>query len=410
MDFKRETYDYSARFKASIDRLKQEGRYRVFHNLGRRVGDYPEADLYHGSKTDQITVWCSNDYLGMGHHPEVCQAMCQAINDFGAGAGGTRNISGTHKLIVELEQELADLHQKEAALLFTSGFVANETALSTLGRILPNCVIYSDANNHASMIEGIRHSGAEKHVFAHNNPADLERLLQQAPVGAPKLVVFESIYSMEGDIAPIREIVTVAKKYGALTFIDETHAVGVYGAQGGGIVEREGLLSEVDFLQGGLGKGYGVVGGFVTGSAAAIDAIRSYGTGFIFTTALPPAVAAGALAAVRYLRRSQREREALYAYVHQLKSMLNAAGIPVMPGAGHMIPVLVGDSAACKEVSDYLLNQHQIYIQPINYPTVPRGTERLRITPSPAHGLAEMRKLVGALQLAWERFALRQAA
>ena len=403
-------FNYRDAFNSSIERLKREGRYRVFANLGRRVGDYPQAELHSGSVERDVTVWCSNDYLGMGHHPVVIQAMHTALDEFGAGAGGTRNISGTHHYLVALEQELADLHQKEAALVFTSGFVANEAALSTLGKLLPDCVILSDANNHASMIEGIRNSKAERHVFKHDDPDHLEKLLQSLDPARPKIIAFESIYSMEGDIAKIKEIIELAQRYNALTYIDETHAVGVYGPRGGGLVEERGLLAEIDIIQGGLGKGYGVIGGFVSASAEIVDAIRSYATGFIFTTSLPPVVAAGALASIQYLKVNDGERKAMHRNVDSLKRKLVAAGLPVMPGKGHMIPVLVGDSVHCKKVSDYLMDEYSIYIQPINYPTVPRGTERLRITPSPLHDESHANRLLGALSSAWSRFEIRAAA
>jgi 5-aminolevulinate synthase len=346
----------------------------------------------------------------MGQHPAVLQAMHEALETFGAGAGGTRNISGNHRLIVALEHELADLHEKEAGLVFSSGYVANETALSTLGQLLPNVMILSDSHNHASMIEGIKHSRADKRVFRHNDLEDLEAQLRAIDPCRPKLIAFESLYSMDGDFAPLREIVYLAKKYNALTFVDETHGVALYGARGGGVVEREGLLSEVDIIQGGLGKGFGVVGGFITGSREIIDVVRSYGAGFIFTTAIPPTVAAGALASIRHLKASQVERAQLFERVEKVRGRLLAANLPVKHTHSQILPLMVGDSALCQRTSDMLLDDYDIYIQPINYPTVPRGTERLRITPSPLHTDAMTEHLADSLVSIWAQLQLQAAA
>ncbi|MBX7138751.1 MAG: 5-aminolevulinate synthase [Oligoflexia bacterium] len=391
-------FNYDSHFGKLLLTLKREGRYRVFIELLRKAGSFPEADQFLQSERAPMTVWCSNDYLGMGQNPVVLKAMHETLEEHGAGAGGTRNISGNHHLVCALEHELADLHHKDAALVFSSGYVANETALSTLGRVLPNCIIYSDSHNHASMIEGIRHSGAEKHIFQHSDPDDLEKKLRAAPAEQPKIVAFESVYSMGGDIAPMLELANVARKYGALTYLDETHAVGLYGPRGGGLAEREDLLNFFDVIQGGLGKGFGVVGGFVTGGADLIDVIRSYGNGFIFTTSMPPVVAAGALASVRYLKTHSAERTNLFRTVGMVREMLDQAGIPLLKTESHILPVMVGDSRLCKQAADLLLEKHRIYIQPINYPTVPRGTERLRVTPSPLHTAAMADQLVSALQ------------
>ena len=412
--------NYVELLTAKLDALHQEGRYRVFADLERRVGSFPIAKL-HGlgspgqridptQATDQITVWCSNDYLGMGQHDSVRAAMKQAVDQFGAGAGGTRNIAGTHHLAVTLEQELADLHQKPAALLFTSGYVANETSLSTLGRLLPDCVIFSDAHNHASMIEGIRHSGAEKHIFRHNDLAHLETLLSRTNPKRSKLIVFESVYSMNGDIGHIAEICDLAERYQALTYLDEVHAVGLYGPHGAGIAEREGLMDRISIIQGTLAKAFGVVGGYIVGEQVLIDVIRSYASGFIFTTTLPPAVAAGALASLRYLKQSNREREAIQERAARLKALLQEVKLPVMPSDCHIVPIFVGDPVRCKQASDLLLCEYGIYIQPINYPTVPRGTERLRITPSPLHNDKMMADLVAALCSIWSILGLRATA
>ena len=396
-------------FGELLENLREEGRYRVFLDLARHCGENPVAHVRGVHGVEQVTVWCGNDYLGMSHHPAVRTAIHEAVETFGAGAGGTRNISGTHHLLVDLEAELADLHHKEAALLFTSGFVANDTALGTLGSVLPGAIIFSDANNHASMIAGIRSSRAEKVIFRHSDPEHLHHVLRQAPADRPKIVAFESIYSMEGDIAPIAELLEVTKRHGAFSFIDETHAVGVYGPRGGGIVEEMGLLEEVDMLQGGLGKGFGVVGGFVSGSKRAVDVVRSYGGGFIFTTSLPPMVCAAAVASIRHLKESQAERQVLSDRVKQLKSELRAAQIPVLHTPGHMVPVMVRDSFRCKEIADLLIQRYGIYVQPINYPTVPKGTERLRVTPTAAHTSQMVTEFVGKLRSAWSDCGLPNA-
>ncbi len=401
---------YDGFFKAQLDGLRHEGNYRIFADLERHAGDFPRATHYRDGHRAQVTVWCSNDYLGMGQHPLVMDAMHEAIDLCGCGAGGTRNISGTNHYHVLLERELADLHQKEAALLFTSGYVSNWAALGTLASKLPNCVVLSDAANHASMIEGIRQSRAEKMLFKHNDPEDLDRKLASTAPGQPKLVAFESVYSMDGDIAPIAEICEVAKKHGAMTYLDEVHAVGLYGPRGGGIAEREGLLDQLDVVEGTLGKAFGVMGGFITGSAAMCDFVRSFASGFIFTTALPPALAAGALTSIRHLKESSVERERQKERVATVRARLDAAGIPHLANDSHIVPVMVGDPVRCKAISDQLLERFSIYVQPINYPTVPRGTERLRLTPSPLHTDADIDHLISGLSAIWAAVGLRQAA
>ncbi len=399
--------DYEALFQGELDGLRAGGNYRVFANLKRHKGSFPRATKHdHEDQPSEVTVWCSNDYLGMGQHPETIDAMHQALDECGAGAGGTRNISGTNHYHVLLERELADLHGKEAALLFTSGYVSNWAALSTLGARLPGCVIFSDAGNHASMIEGIRHSKAERQVFRHNDPDDLDRKLRSVDPTRPKLVAFESVYSMDGDIGRIKDICDVADAHGAMTYIDEVHAVGLYGPRGGGIAEREGLMDRLTVIEGTLGKAYGVMGGYIAGSAAMCDFVRSFASGFIFTTALPPAIAAGALASVRHLKASPFERARHQERVAKVRRKLNAIGIPMMANPTHIIPVMVGDAHKCKMISDWLLDNHGIYVQPINYPTVPKGTERLRITPSPVHSDADIDKLVHALSDIWSQCAL----
>ena len=401
--------DFDAMFNAQLDDLKQEGNYRVFAELERRCGAYPRAKSHDDLTPDEVTVWCSNDYLGMGQHQDVRDAMKAAVDSCGAGAGGTRNISGTNHHHVRLEAELADLHRKEAALLFTSGYVSNWAALSTLGSRIPDAVILSDALNHASMIEGIRHSRARKVIWKHNDPEDLDRKLAVLPANAPKIVAFESVYSMDGDISPMAEIVEVAEKHGAMTYLDEVHAVGLYGPRGGGVSEREGLADRITLIEGTLGKAYGCVGGYITGSAALCDFIHSFASGFIFTTALPPAVAAAALASVRHLKTSQVERQAQRRQVARLRAKLDAQGIPHMDNPSHIIPVMIKDPVKCRMLSDILMRDWGIYVQPINYPTVPKGTERLRFTPSPLHSDADIDRLVEALTVLWKQCALAHA-
>ena len=406
---------FDAFFSAKLDGLRSEGRYRVFAELERRAGSFPRALRYHadgagaGAATQDVTVWCSNDYLGMGQNPKVLAAMHEALDRYGAGAGGTRNISGTSHEHVLLEAELADLHAKEAALVFTSGYVSNWAALSTLGSNLPGCVIFSDEGNHASMIEGIRHSKADKRIWRHNDPADLDRLLSSYPAATPKIVAFESVYSMDGDIAPIAAILDVAEKHGAMTYLDEVHAVGLYGPRGGGIAEREGLMHRLTIIEGTLGKAFGVVGGYIAGSAAVCDFIRSFASGFIFTTALPPAVAAGARASIAHLKASPFERAKHGDRVRRVKAGMERIGIPVLSNPSHIVPVMVRDAAKCKFISDILLDRHGIYVQPINYPTVPRKSERLRITPSPLHTDKDIEHLTGALASLWSQCALARA-
>jgi 5-aminolevulinate synthase len=402
--------DFEAFFQSELDGLKAEGRYRVFADLERKAGAFPKAARHAGAQTHEVTVWCSNDYLGMGQNPKVLASMHDALDACGAGAGGTRNISGTNHHHVLLERELADLHNKEAALLFTSGYVSNWAALGTLAAKLPNCVVLSDAGNHASMIEGIRHSRAERHVFRHNDPADLDRLLSRVEPGRAKLVAFESVYSMDGDIAPIKEILDVCEAHGAMSYIDEVHAVGLYGPRGGGVAEREGLMDRITVIEGTLGKAYGVMGGYIAASAALCDFVRSFASGFIFTTALPPAIAAGACASVRHLKDSSAERERHQERVARVRHKLRAIGIPMLENPSHIIPVMVGDPKHCKMISDWLLENRGIYVQPINYPTVPKGTERLRITPSPLHSDADIDQLVEALSEIWSRCELSRVA
>ena len=408
------SFDYDSFFAEQLAALKAEGRYRVFANLERLAGRFPQA-LYRDEqgKAREVTVWCSNDYLAMGSHPVVTEAMAATITRQGAGAGGTRNISGTNHLHVELERELADLHGKEAALVFTSGYVANEATLGTLAARLPSCVVFSDAFNHASMIAGIRNSRAPYHIFRHNDPEHLRELLAAADPSAPKLVAFESVYSMDGDIAPIGALCDVAQEFGALTYLDEVHAVGMYGARGGGVAERDGIMHRLDVIQGTLAKGFGVVGGYVAADSRLIDFIRSNGSGFIFSTSMPPSIAAGALAAVRYLKAEGTERRVRHQErAATLKARLKAVGLPVMPSVSHIVPVFVGDAALCKAASDMLMDRHDIYVQPINYPTVARGAERLRITPTPVHDDAAMDRLVAALVDVWTTLmpSRRQAA
>jgi 5-aminolevulinate synthase len=403
--------DYEAFFTGHLDRLRDEGRYRVFAELERIVGAFPRARLHRAGTTPrEVTVWCSNDYLAMSQHPTVLQAMQAAIGAQGSGAGGTRNIAGTNTLHVALEVELAQLHEKEAALVFTSGYVANETTLQTLGAMLPGCEIYSDSFNHASMIAGIRHSGAVRRIFRHNDLAHLEQLLSAADPQTPKIVAFESVYSMDGDISPIGALCDLAHRYNALTYLDEVHAVGMYGARGAGVAERDGVLAEVDIVQGTLAKAFGVVGGYIASTAATVDFVRSCGTGFIFSTSMPPAIAAAALASVRHVSNHPELRARHQERATTLQRRLKAVGLPVMPSVSHIVPVSIGDAALCKQASDLLLDRHDIYVQPINYPTVPRGTERLRITPTPLHSDEDMTRLVAALESVWRELGLGRKA
>jgi 5-aminolevulinate synthase len=397
---------YEKKLGDAVEAVKREGRYRVFADLKRHRGLFPKADVLKGEASRRITVWCSNDYLGMGQHPKVLAAMHEAIDLVGAGSGGTRNISGTTHYHVELENELADLHGKEAALLFTSAFVANEAALSTLIQLLPGCVVFSDEKNHASMIAGIRNGRGPKQIFLHNDISDLEAKLKSVPLATPKIIAFESVYSMDGHVAPIAAICDLARKYNALTYLDEVHAVGMYGPRGGGIAERDGVMHRVDVINGTLAKGFGVMGGYIAASRTLCDAVRSYAPGFIFTTSLAPVIAAGALASIRHLKASTVERDRHQERARTLKRRLMAADLPVISGPSHIVPVLVSDPVRCKALSDVLLNNHGIYVQPINYPTVPRGTERLRLTPSPQHSDADMDHLVECMTSLWSQCPL----
>jgi 5-aminolevulinate synthase len=399
--------NYDHIFDQAIERLHSEGRYRVFIDILRNKGSFPNARCFAGHNGPKpITVWCSNDYLAMGQHPKVVSAMEEALHDVGAGSGGTRNIGGNTHYHIELERELADLHGKEGALLFTSGYVSNDATLSTLARLLPGCVIFSDELNHASMIAGIRNSGCEKRVFRHNDVAHLEELLAAESPDAPKLIAFESVYSMDGDVAPIHAICDLADKYNALTYIDEVHAVGMYGPRGGGISERDEAAHRIDIVEGTLGKAFGVMGGYIAADSRIIDVIRSYAPGFIFTTSLSPVLAAGVLAAVRHLKESSVEREGQQASAAMLKRLFREAGLPVMDSTTHIVPLMVGDPVRAKKISDILLAEYGVYVQPINYPTVPRGTERLRFTPGPAHNEEMMRELTTALVEIWDRLEL----
>jgi 5-aminolevulinate synthase len=398
--------DYHVFFADALARLKEERRYRVFADLERLAGRFPRAIWHSPNGPRDVIVWCSNDYLGMGQHPKVIGAMVETATRMGTGAGGTRNIAGTNHPLVALEHELADLHGKEGALVFTSGYVSNETGISTIAKLLPNCVILSDAFNHNSMIEGVRQSGCQKQIFRHNDMAHLEELLKAADPARPKLIVFESLYSMDGDVAPIKRICDLAKHYGAMTYLDEVHAVGMYGPRGGGMAEQQGVMERVDVIEGTLAKAFGCLGGYIAARAALIDAVRSYAPGFIFTTALPPSICAAATAAIRHLKTSSFERQRHQDRAGRVKAVLGAAGLPVMANDTHIVPLLVGNAEKCKEATDLLLADHGIYIQPINYPTVPKGTERLRITPTPFHEDAVIDVLAEALVDVWERLRL----
>ena len=397
-------------FQDALATLRREGRYRVFADIMRERGAFPRAGLYADAGGRPITVWCSNDYLNMGQHPKVLAAMHEAVDTVGAGSGGTRNISGTTHYHVQLEQELADLHGKEAALLFTSGYVSNDATLATLAKLLPGLIVFSDERNHASMIEGIRHGGTVKRVFRHNDMAHLEELLESANPAQPKLIAFESVYSMDGDFSPASAICDLAEKYGAMTYIDEVHGVGLYGARGAGVAARDGAMARIDIVEGTLAKAFGVMGGYIAASAEIVDCIRSFAPGFIFTTSLAPAIAAGALASIRHLKSGGAERQRLQERAARLKRLMREAGLPVMESPSHIVPLFVGNAAMCKSVSDMLLADHGIYVQPINYPTVARGSERLRFTPSPVHSDAMMEKLVGALLIVWDAHRLARAA
>jgi 5-aminolevulinate synthase len=398
--------DFEAFFASELDTVRADGRYRVFTDIKRHRGKFPHATRFIEEETQAVTVWCSNDYLGMGQHPKVLEAMHECLDECGAGAGGTRNISGTNHYHVLLERELADLHGKEAALLFTSGYVSNWAGLGTLAGKIPGCVVFSDALNHASMIEGIRYSRAPYKIWRHNDVAHLDELLSQYGPDVPKLVAFESVYSMDGDIAPIAEILDVCEKHGAMSYIDEVHAVGLYGPRGGGIAEREGLMDRITVIEGTLGKAFGVMGGYIAASGNLVDFVRSFASGFIFSTALPPAIAAGAAASIRHLKESSAERELQQERVAQVRRKLDLMGIPHLDNPSHIIPVMVGDAKKCKMISDWLMDNHGIYVQPINYPTVPVGTERLRVTPSPVHSDGDIDRLIKALSEIWSHCEL----
>mgnify|MGYP000212128972 FL=1 len=404
-------FNYNSTFENALNQLRSEGRYRVFNNITRKRGEFPKAVFNNelGIKSD-VTIWCSNDYLGMGQHPEVIDAFVNAAKAVGAGAGGTRNISGTSSYHVELEKELCNFHHKEAALIFTSGYIANECALSTLARFLPGCIVYSDANNHASMIEGIKNGKSDKHIWKHNDVDHLEFLLKQSPKEQPKIVAFESVYSMDGDLCPIKEIIKVSKKYNALTYLDEVHGVGLYGEHGGGLSEKMNVTSELDIIEGTLAKGFGIMGGYIAASKNIADVIRSFAPGFIFTTSMPPSIAAAAIASIRVVKNNNSLRLELHERANKLKQLMLSKNLPIIKNDSHIVPLLVKDSARCKEISDILLNEFSIYVQPINYPTVPKGTERLRFTPTPYHDDSKMEYLVDCIDKIWLELKLSRAA
>ncbi|PLX41063.1 MAG: 5-aminolevulinate synthase [Hyphomicrobiales bacterium] len=402
--------DYNAVLDEAIQSLRTEGRYRVFADIRRKRGEFPKATYYGDAEPRDITVWCSNDYLAMGQHDKVVNAMHEAIDTAGSGSGGTRNIGGTTHYHVQLEQELASLHGKESALVFTSGYIANDATLSTMAKLFPDCIILSDAKNHASMIEGIRRGRGPKRIWKHNDLEDLENQLKEIDINHPKVIAFESVYSMDGDIAPIGAICDLAEKYNALTYLDEVHAVGLYGEHGGGVSERDGVADRVDIIEGTLAKGFGMMGGYIAASAAMVDAVRSYAPGFIFTTSIAPAIAAGALASVRHLKQSGEERRAHQERAATLKAKLRAANLPVMDSPSHVVPVMIGDPVMCKQLTDALMDQFDIYVQPINYPTVDKGTERIRLTPGPKHEDAHMDALIEALDTLWKQLQLQRAA
>ena len=402
--------DYNNFFISNLKNIKDEGRYRTFADLEKIAGKFPQALNYRGDKVKEVTVWCSNDYLGMSQNKNVLEKMYEALKKVGAGSGGTRNISGTNHYHVLLERELCYLHQKESALLFNSGYLANQATLSTLGKNLPDCYFLSDEKNHASMIQGIKHSSAQKKIFKHNDINDLEKKLQKIPIQSSKIIVFESVYSMDGDFSPIREIVNLAKKYNALTYIDEVHAVGIYGKRGAGVSEKVGVMKEIDILQGTLAKAFGVMGGYITGSANIIDFIRSNASGFIFTTSLPPCIVAGAYTAMRHLKFSSYERDQQQKVVKKLKQELNKSNIPFLNNESHIIPVIIGDAKLCKIASQKLLDEFGIYVQPINFPTVPVGTERLRLSPTPLHDDIMIKNLVEALKIIFSELDIKLAA
>ena len=403
-------FPYQARFQAALAGLRREGRYRVFADIVRSRGSYPRAELHEGAATRPVTVWCSNDYLGMSQHPKVLTAMHAALDTAGGGSGGTRNISGTTHYHVELEAELADLHGKQAALLFTSGFISNDTTLSTLPRLLPGLITFSDELNHASMIEGIRRGGNDKRIFRHNDLDDLQQQLKACDPSAPKLIAFESVYSMDGDFGPIAAICDLAEKYGALTYLDEVHGVGLYGPRGAGVAARDGAMHRIDIIEGTLAKAFGVMGGYIAANTDIVDSVRSFAPGFIFTTSLAPVLAAGVLASVRHLKESEVERSTLHERAARLKRLFSEAGLPLMNSPSHIVPLLVGEAALCKSVSDTLLRDHAIYVQPVNFPTVPRGSERLRFTPSPVHTDDMMEELVQSVDQVWTAHRIRRAA